>query len=130
MTALIILPVIGQVPLRDETKNATRVDDHSGVVKTTERAEGDSHSESRKQVRARDAKALQGPFNGIEERLLLQEVIDRIRGESQFREYHHCDPLLVTAPQELKGPSEIELDVGNFNPRNAGRDPDKVVTVG
>lgn len=99
MTALIKLSVFGQVSLRDDTKNATRVDDHGGVAKTTERAERGSHSKSRKQVRARDAKALQGRF----EYPLPSIAADQNRAIPRPRPAFmaDCSPAIVKTPQPL-----------------------------
>jgi hypothetical protein len=60
----------------------------------------------------------------------MEEVVDRVRRQSEFREHHEGDALLMALLQEFQGTFRIEAWVGDVHPRNAGGDADEVMAVG
>lgn len=127
---LVELAIVGQEAFRDHAQHLAALDDDRGIVEAACVAQRTSDHDHRRQACAGLGQGGDRGLNRVQQRLLLQKVVDRVARQPQFREHDHSHALRMG----LAGQSHDVLSIGGgirqLDLRNGGRDPDETVTVG
>ena len=68
-------------------------------------------------------------FDGLQQHVLLQQVLDRIPGQAKLGEYRQRDPIPVAIPRHRQHRIGIPGGVGHGANGNASRDAGEAVPV-
>ena len=108
LAPLIELPVRGQIGLDRHAEHRAAVDHHRGVVDPVQMAQRGAHDEHRQQIGRGVDHVGKRRFDGVEQGVLQQDVLDRVARQRQLRKDRHRHAVLVAVP----GDSEHRLGVG------------------
>ena len=106
------------------------MNDHRGVVDPVPVAQRRPDHERRQQVRRRHHEVEQRILDGIQQRVLQQDVLDRIAGQRQLREYRQRDVVVVTGPRQPQHRVGVGRRVRERGVVGAGNSPHEAVPIG
>ncbi len=112
LAALVELPVGGQVGLRRDAEDPAAVDDDRGVVDAVAVPQRGADDEDGQQVPAALDHGAQGDLDGVQQRVLQQQVLDRVAGQGQLGEHRHGDAVLVAGPALAEDVLRVRRRVG------------------
>ena len=69
-------------------------------------------------------------FDRVEQRVLKQQIVDRVSRQAQLGEHHQPDPRLVAAGEQCLNRAGVMPGLGDRGLRHAGADADELVPVG
>ena len=130
MPALVKFAVIRQVNLWHDAEQPAAMNNERTVVELTLGPERGADRDHRKPVAARGDQAVDFALDRVEQRVLEQQIVDRIGRETEFGEYHQRHPRRVALGEEGKHGVGVAPRLANRNPRHAGADPGELVSVG
>ena len=129
LTALVELPVGGQVRLGRDTQHGAAMNDDRGVVDAVPVAQRRADHQHRQQIGGCDHDVEQGVLDRVEQRILQQDVLDRVARQRQLgedRQRHAVVVALARQPQDRRGVGRRVADRGVVRARG---DPDKTLAV-
>ena len=88
-----------------------------------------SDGNDREEITARGNQAIELSLHFVEHRVLEQQIIDGIGGNSQFREYHQGDSGLVARRKEIEDIVGVLPRIGDCDVRNAGSETGELMAV-
>ena len=103
------------------------MDHDGGVVEPPGEAQRRANDQDREQLLRRGDDLGQRLLDLVEQRILQQQVLDRVGREAEFREDHDGRPCLVALGREPQRLGEVVGGVGDPRARNAASDPQEVV---
>ena len=129
---LVELAVVGQVGLRADAEDRPSVDDHGTVEHPGAVHERRPDHDHRQQVDAGGHDVLDRGLHGGQQRVLQQQVVDRIAAQRKLREDRHRDPVLVAGPDllqdDVRVPSRVR-DRDRHRARGHPREPLRICRV-
>ena len=126
---LVKLSVVGQIGLGRDSENAASVDYDPTVEQAVLKAKRRANQENRRQLPAGLHNLPDTCCYAFQERFLLKEIVDGVRGYAQFREQGDRCARLRSLPGQPKCMRRVELRVRNAHVRNADRHPDKAMPI-
>jgi hypothetical protein len=66
----------------------------------------------------------------VQKRLLMQEIVERIAGDTELRKDHQRDTLRIALAGQTQRLREVESGVCHFAARLTGHHPDKALVIG
>ena len=93
--ALVELPVVRKVRLRDDAEDLAAVDDHRTVVEPVALGQRRADNEHRHEFDGCGDQCLDRVLDGIEQDVLQHEVVDGVTGEAELREHREADVVLM-----------------------------------
>ena len=130
LTPLVELPVRRQVRLRGHSQHPPAVHDDGAVVDPVPVAQRGTDDQDRRQISRTGHDVGQGRLDRVQQRVLQQDVLDRVAGQGQLGEHHQRHALVLAVaghPQHRLG---VARRIGNGGPQRARRDPEKAMAVG
>ncbi len=127
---LVELPIGREERLGRHPEDLAAVDHHRTVVDPVALAQWGSDDEHGTQVGARLDDRRDRPVDRLEQRVLQEQVVDRVAGQAQLGEERHRDALVVTAARLGKDRLRVGGGVGDRDRQGAGGDPREPVRVG
>jgi hypothetical protein len=106
------------------------MDDDSGVVDPVPVPQRCAHQQHRQQVGRRGHDIRQGPFDGVEQAVLHQDVVDGVAAQRQLREHRQRDAVVVAVTRERDHRFGVRHGIGERGVVGAGGHPDEAVLVG
>ena len=130
VTFLVELPVVGEVGLRDDAPHLAAVDHHGAVVEPVAQHHGGSDGEQRPEFRALPAQPGHGLVDGVQQRIVQQQVVDGVAADPQLGEGHHGHSSVVCLAHHLEGAFRVGVrgEIGDGQRR--GRHPGEALGVG
>ena len=98
LALLVVLAVLGQVALRHDPEHAPAVDHDGGVEQRASTISGAPTTITGADLAAGGEQLADRVPHGVEQRLLVEEVLDRVAGEAELREGDHAAPGLGARP--------------------------------
>ena len=130
MPLLVELAVVRQVDLGHGAQHPAPVDRYRAVIDpAADMAQRRSHQQQRQQLGRAFGDGAQGRFDRIQQRVLKQQVVDRVTGHRQFREDRQCCGSLVACLGDAQDGFGIGGGVGDAALHGAGGNPRKTVTI-
>ena len=124
---LVELPVGRQVRLGRDAEHAAAVDHDRAVVEPVALAQRRADDEHRAQVAARRDHVARWPQDRVEQRVLQDQVVDRVAAQAQLGEDRDRDALVVARPRLRRAPSRRWPPGRRPRRHRAGRDPGEPV---
>ena len=69
-------------------------------------------------------------FDRVEQRVLEQQVVDRVGREAELGEHHQSDPRLVAGGKQCLDLAGVAVRLGHANARHASTEADELMPVG
>ena len=129
MPLLVELAVVRQVDLGHHAQDRAAMDDDGGIVEPSAHPEWRADNQDRIELLRRLHHFGNGSLDLVEQRVLQQQVLDRIGREPQFREDHERGPGLVPLGRQPQRFGKVKRRIGDPGARNAAGDAQKVVAV-
>ena len=129
LPALVELPVGRQVRLRNDAQHPAAVDHDGGVVDAmtvTQRCADDQHGQQLGGCRDDLDQRL---LDGVEQRVLQQDVLDRVAGQRQLREDRQRDAVVVAGAGQPQHRLRVRRRVGDRRVMGASGHPHEPVPV-
>ena len=123
------LPVVRQVDLWHHAQKLAAMDCQGAVVKRAHVTDRRADQQQRHQVCRTGDDGIDRGFYCIEHGLLLQQVGDRVAGNSQFREHRDGDRLTVAIPRHCQDGLRVADRIGQRGACGAGGDTGEAVAV-
>ncbi len=89
------------------------------------RADDDQRMDGRRSLDEFDERCV----DGVEQRLLLQEIVDRVRGHSKLGKQHERGAVLVSVSRQFDRPRNVESRIGDSHGRRRDGDSDEAMRV-
>ncbi len=126
---LVELAVVRQERLRDGAEDPPARHDDRAVVESTVAANRCAEHEYRTQLARYLDEVRKSRLDAVEQRVLQQQVVDRIRGQPELREQHevHAARLAVVHHRQRLG--RVGGGIADLDARRAGRDADEALAV-
>ena len=129
LALLVELAVLGQVALGDDAEHAAPMDHHRGVEQPelgVQRRADDDHRRQR-------GAGVRDPFDrldhGVGQRLLVQQVVDRVAGDAQLREDHQRGVGVRGARGQRERPLGVVVGIADPDVRDRGGHAREAVPV-
>ena len=129
VSLLVELPIVRQEALRDRPEQPAALDGERAIVDPVAPAQGRADQEQRAEAGGGGDHPLRRGLDRVEQRLLQQQVLDRVGRERQLREYRHRRPGLVAGPREIEHRGGVAIRVGGVAASGAGGDAGEAVPV-
>ncbi len=126
---LVKFPVIRQIDLGHDAEQRSAMDDHAAIVEMSPVTQRRPDDKDREEVAACGDQSIELPLHFVEHRVLEQQIIDRIGGNSELREHHQGDAGLVARSKEIEDIVGVLPRIGDCDMRNAGSKADEFVAV-
>ena len=130
MPALVELAVSGKIRLGSHPVDPPPGDDDGAVEKPVHVPQRRADDQDARQLRRCRGQGGEGLFDRVENRLLQQQIVDRIAGQTQLGEHGQDDALGTTEPSLLEHGGGITGRVGDRDRDRAGGDSDESLVVG
>ena len=105
------------------------MDHDGGVEEAALEAQRRADDEHRKEAARSLDELVDGALDGVEQRVLEQEIVDRVGRQAQFGKDHQRGVKRIAFAREPQGLGEVGRHVGDPHARHAGGDADEVVGV-
>ena len=129
MPPFVKFPVIRQIYLGHDPEQLSAMDHRAAIVEVSAVPQRRPDDKDREEAATGGDQTIELPRRFIEHRVLEQQIIDRIGGNSQFRENHQGDAGLVAGGEEVHDIVRVLPRIGDGDVRNAGCDADEFVAV-
>ncbi len=129
MPSLIELAVGRQVRFRHHAENVAAMDDDSAVVDAMTKAQRRPDDQDGHQPRGGFNDRGEPALDGIEQRILLDQVLDRIAGQAQLGENRDRRRLLVAGIGRCQDSPGVGRGIGDMGRGDTGRHARKSVSV-
>ena len=129
LAQLVEFPIIRQISLGDQAKNASLAHHRGAIEKQAIDNQRHSHDGGDGNFRRCLDDLGQRVTAGIEQRLLMKQILAGVRREPQFRERHQQGLALGGFAHQGDGLLGIERRIRHEHLRDRGSDPDEVVVV-
>ena len=130
MPALVELAVIRQKNLWHDAEQLAAMDRDRAVVKLPMRAQRRADDKHREPVPAGLDQTIDLGLDRVEQRILKQQIVDRIGREAQLGEHHQPDPRRVALGEQRLDRLGIMGGLGHRHMGHAGADADELMPVG
>ena len=110
---LIVLAVVGQIRLGRQPQHAAAVDHHRAIEQLCLEPQRRADHQHRRQALARFDQARDRGLARVQQRVLMEQILIGIGGETQFREQRYGDINLGSLPRQSERPFEVEVRVGH-----------------
>ena len=117
---LVVLAVVGQIALGDDAEHAPAVDHEADVEDAVLRPQRPADDDHRQQLAAGGDELLDGVEHRVGQRVLLEEVVDRVRREPELGEDDDRRALVRRARGEPERALEVEDGLGRAQVRHRG----------
>ena len=129
LTLLVELAVRRQVRLGHHPKHGPAVNDDRGVVDAVSVAQRRADHEHRQQAAGCGDDVEQCGFDGVEQRILQQDVFDGVPRQGQLREDGQGNPVLVALARQPQYRLSVGCRIADRSVLRACGDPDKALAV-
>ena len=130
MATLVELAVVRQVDLRHDAEQPAAVDRHRAIVEAAVVPERRANEDQRQQVGRGCARRVAiACFDGVEQRVLQQQIVDRVAGHAEFREQREGNALVVAAPDGMQDRARVGARIGDRGLRRTSRNADETVRI-
>ncbi len=126
---LVKFPVIRQIDLGHDAEQLSAMDDDAAIVEVSAVTQRRPDGKDREEVATGGDQSIELPLHFVEQRVLEQQIIDGIGGNSQLREHHQGDAGLVARSEEIQDIVGVLPRIGDCDMRNAGSEADEFVAV-
>ena len=126
---LIELAVVRQVALGHHAQQPAAVYHDRGVEQAALGAQRRAHHHHRAEAGTLGHDAVERAQHPFGQRLLVVEVLDRIRGEPELRKDHSCRVRVGSLARQLERPLGVEAGLRHPHARDPSRDPHEAVAV-
>jgi hypothetical protein len=123
------LAIIGQIGLGDDTEHRTGVDHHGGIEKPVLAPDGCAHDQHRIELAGDLGQLLNGALHGIQQGILEQQIVNCVRGQSEFRKDDQAGLAAVAVLGQPDCLGQIRGNIRNLRAGNTRSNPDKIVRV-
>ena len=106
------------------------MDDHGGVVDAVVVAQRRTDHKDRKQVGRGRHDVQECVRDGVEQRILHQDVLDGVAGKREFGENRQADALVVALPRHLQHRFGVRRGLPDRGVQRARSDADKALAIG
>ena len=130
MPALVEFAVVRQKDFRDDAEHAPAMDRDRAVVELPMRAQWRADDKHRKAFAARLQQAVDLALDRVEQRVLKQQIVDRIGREAQLGKHHQPDPGPIALGEQRLDRRGVARGVGYRDERYAGADTEEIMPVG
>ncbi|MET3866529.1 hypothetical protein ABIC20_003838 [Methylobacterium radiotolerans] len=129
MALLVEFPVVRQECLRDDAEQAAALDGERAVVDAVSPAQGRADEQQRPEIGRFGDHPGCGGLDRVEQRLLQEQVLDRVGREAELGEDRQRRPRIVAGPGEVEDDVGVALGLGRMAAAGAGRDPGETVAI-
>lgn len=105
------------------------MDDDRGVVELSRPAQRGADNEDGKERARGLCDAPDRPIDGVQQRVLEQEVVDRIGGQGKFGEQHQADIARMAFGGEFEMLPDGEVRIGHLAARHARRQTQETLPI-
>ena len=126
---LVVFAVVRQERLRHRPEQRAPGDRDRAVVEPPRPAQRRPDQEDRRQPGAGLGDLGERRLHGVEQRALLEQVVDGVGRDRELGEDREIDPRRVGPPRLLEDGVAVEADIGRPHPRRAGGDPHEAVPM-
>ena len=120
---LVVLAVVGQECLRHRAGDAAVRDDHGAVVQALVAPHRRADDEGARELARRRHEVGDRALHAVEQRLLQEEVVDRVGRQPELGEQHEVDRAFLAFAQEFQSLAGITRGIADGDPRRARGDP-------
>jgi hypothetical protein len=129
MPALVEFAVGRQMDFRDRAKDVPAMDRHRAVEQPSLVLQWRAHDQERQQIAGAGRHGQQRALHGIEQGILLHQVLDCVAREEQLGKYRQRHALCRAGGGAAQHRFGAGSRVGDMAARRAGRDPHETVAV-
>ena len=126
---LVELAVLGEVRLRDDPEHPSAVDHHGGVEQPVLGPDRGADDDHRLERRALGDDPLDPAEHAVGQRLLVEQVLDRVARQAELGEHHERGAPLGRAPRERQRALGVDRGLGDLHAWHGRREPDETMLV-
>ena len=130
LAAFVELAIGGQIRLRRHAQHRTAVNHHRGVVDPVAVAQRSADDQHRQQVGRGGNQGVYGPFDGLQQCVLQQDVVDRIARQCQFGEHRQRHAVVVAFAGRSQHRFRVGGGIADRGVQRACGNPNEPVPVG